>query len=212
MKFQCGECDKFYKIDNNNVSKKDLHFKCEDCGNYFSIKRDLSFSSSSNNSKILCENCGKAIEEGNKSCSSCNFIFSKLHEELRVDNKYYELLEANEKGKVFNKNTGKNIGRRRTLLSSALVVFILISASAVYFLSNNPAALNATGVSSIRDILPERKQITETQVVIMKSGTTYYAEKTAANGNYMKITSKNGMVHNVLKSDILQIATATIED
>ena len=91
-------------------------------------------------------------------------------------------------------------------------MFILISAAAVYFLSNNPAALNATSVSSIRDLLPERKQITETQVVIMKSGTTYYAEKTAATGNYMKITSKNGMVHNVLKSDILQIATATIED
>lgn len=212
MKFQCGECDKFYKIDNNNVSKKDLRFKCENCGNYFSIKRDLSFSSSSKNSLILCGNCGKTIEEGNKSCPSCNFIFSKIHEELRVDNKYYELLEANEKGKVFNKNTGKNIGRRRTLISSALVIILIFSAATVYFLNNNPAALNTTSVSSIRDFLPERLKTTETQVVIMNSGTTYYAEKTAANGNYMEITSKNGIVHNVLKSDILQIAKATIED
>lgn len=212
MKFQCGECDKFYKIDNNNVSKKDLRFKCEDCGNYFSIKRDLSFSSSSNNSKILCENCGKAIEEGNKSCSSCNFIFSKLHEELRVDNKYYELLEANEKGKVFNKNTGKNIGRRRTLLSSALVIILLLSAATVYLLSNNPTTLNATSVSSIRNFLPEKRKITETQVVIMKSGATYYAETISKDGHQIKITNKNGITHNVLKSDVLQIATATIED
>lgn len=212
MKFQCGKCDKFYKIDNNNVSKKDLRFKCEDCGNHFSIKRDLSFSSSSNNSKILCENCGNAVEEGSKSCSSCNFIFSKLHEELRIDNKYYELLEANKKGKVFNKNTGKNIGRRRTLLSSALVIIVLLSATTVYLLSNNPTVLNASSVSSMKNIILERKQITETQVVIMKSGTTYYAEKISANGNSMEITSKNGIVHNVLKTDILQITTATLED
>ncbi len=46
----------------------------------------------------------------------------------------------------------------------------------------------------------------------MKSGKTYYAEKTSSNGNYTEITSKNGMVHNVRKSDILQIATAVIED
>ena len=211
MKFQCGECDKFYKIDNIHVIIEDLNFKCDNCGNNFFINRNLAFSSSSKNSRIICENCGKLINEISKVCDSCNLVLNKTHEELRIDNKDYVPLEINRNGNVYNKNSGKSLKKRSILISWLITILILSLTSVWYFINNNQKG-NNTVLKQLASIIPKNKNRIETQVVILKSGQTYYADKIEHDGSYIKITNKNGLISKVLETNVLQISKALIED
>jgi len=200
MKFQCGECDKYFTINNIQVADKDLDFQCDTCGNQFFINRNLSFSSSSKNSSMLCGNCGTLIPENNSVCDSCNLILNKSHEELRIDNKYYETLEIKNDGQVYNTNSGRKLSKRGMLIPGIVVAIILPVISAWYYTRNKT-----------NEIMPTGTRI-ETQVVIMKSGQTYYADTIEKDGTYIEITSKNGVISKVLEKNVLQISKAIIED
>lgn len=201
MKFQCGECKKYFTINNIHTANNDLEFQCDNCTNQFTINRNLAFSSSSKNSNILCENCGKLIPEVNKVCEFCNLILNKTHEELRIDNKDYESLEINAKGAVCSIHSGKKLSKTKTLmpLITITVVVILIAFAGYIFLPI---------IDTVQSQNPER---IETQIVIMQSGQTYYANEVEKDGVYLRITNKNGSTSKVLKRNVLQISKAVIE-
>lgn len=212
MKFQCGECDKCFKIDNIHIVKEDLNFRCDNCGNEFFINSNLAFSSSSKNSKIICENCGRLIHETNKKCDSCNLVLSKAHEDLRIDNKSYEALEINQKGNVYKANSGRRLKKGRLLMPGLIAILILSFPMAWYFINTNQKELNNTVLRQLVNIIPKNKNRIETQIVILKSGQTYYADKIEYEGLYIKIINKNGLINEVLKKNVLQISKAVIED
>lgn len=166
MKFQCGKCGKYYIINNVIVANKDLDFQCDNCDDHFYLNRNSVFSSSSKNSNIICGNCGKLIPEQNKVCDLCNLILNTTHEELRIDNKYYELLEINKNGKVYKTHAGKILSKRSVLFPGLLVFMILSVILAWYFTKTNNNKILSKDITRI-----------ETQVVIMKPGQTYYADK-----------------------------------
>ncbi len=59
---------------------------------------------------------------------------------------------------------------------------------------------------------PQNASHIETQVVIMQSGQTYYADKVEKDDAYLRITNKDGTISKVLKSNVLQISKAVIEE
>ena len=201
MKFQCGKCCKYFTINNSIVANKGLDFQCDNCDNHFYLNRNLVFSSSAKNSNIICGNCGKLIPEKNKVCGSCNLILNKTHEDLRIDNKYYELLEIKGNGNVYKTHSGKILSKRSVLFPGLLVVIILFVILTWYFTKTNN-----------NKILSKETTRIETQVVIMKSGQTYYADKIEKDGAYIRITNKNGLTSEILEKDVLQISKAIIED
>ncbi len=206
MKFQCGECEKNFIINNIHTAENELEFQCDNCTNKFTINRSLAFSSSNKNSKVFCGNCGKLIPEANKVCDSCNLILNKIHEELRIDNKEYEPLEIKENGYVCNTNSGKKLNIKKRLLPVIIAgIFVLfIALGGYWFKTNNLLVVNATPSQKAARI--------ETQIIIMKSGHTYYADKLEKDGGYLRITSKNGTISKILESNILQISKAVIEE
>jgi len=214
MRFQCGKCEKMYKIDFAHVCLKDLSFKCEQCANKFLIKKDLTFSSTSRNSKIICENCGNFIDEEQQSCKSCNLIINKPHEDLKIDNYFYELYQVNEKGKLYDKNTGKIIGGGRLktpAIFACFLISLIFAISLFYFFSDNTTALNNPISSALEALLPDNETRKETQVVLMKSGKTYYVKKVEKDGLYLKLINNNGTRIDVPEKDVLQISKAIIE-
>ncbi len=205
MKFQCGECKKYFTINNSHNVNDELEFQCDKCSNKFTINRNLVFSSSSKNSNILCENCGKLIPESNKVCDSCNLILNKTHEELRIDNKYYESLSINGNGDVCSANTRIQIKNNKNLMPRILAVVVIILALVGYLIgTNNLPFINAAPSLTTARI--------ETQIILMQSGQTYYADEVKEDGVNLRITNKNGTISKVLKSDVLQISKAVIEN
>lgn len=205
MKFQCGRCKKYFTINNIHSVTEDLEFQCDTCDNRFYITKNLMFSSSSQNSNILCDNCGTAIEEGDSVCTSCNLILNKGHENRRIDNKSYEALEVNKGGQLYNANSGKRVTTKSIVLPITLAVLLLSVITGWY--------LTKTDNTPLADIhLPGTPTRTVTQIVIMQSGKTYYADQLEKNGIYLDITTKNGATERVLEKDVMQIAKATIED
>jgi ribosomal protein S27E len=205
MKFQCGQCDRFFAINNIHTIESDLEFYCDGCKNKFFINRNLVFSSSSKNSNILCRNCGKVMPEGVKVCDSCNLIMNKNHEELRIDNKEYTPLEITVKGKVYNIKSGKNIAKKKMFFPVLIIlIFVLLSSLSFYYFKDDVSGI-------VNASIIQGKSRTEAQIVIMKSGQTYYADKIEKDGDYLKITNKNGAVTKVLKNNILQISKAVVE-
>jgi DNA-directed RNA polymerase subunit RPC12/RpoP len=202
MKFKCGECKKYFTINNIHTINNDLEFQCDNCTNQFTINRNLAFSSSSKNSEVLCENCGKLIPEAKKVCEFCNLILNKTHEEFRIDNKDYESLEINANGAICNIHSGKKLSKRKSSMTLITVTALAITiALAGYFF-----------LPIINTVQSQDSDRIETQIVIMQSGQTYYANKIVKDGVYLRITNKNGSTSKVLKSNILQISKAVIEE
>jgi len=209
MKFQCGTCGKNYIVDNAHSIDKTLTLKCAGCGNSFSIETNMAFSSASGDSKIICENCGQLINEKIKLCPSCNLVLSKQHEALRIDNKEYEKVVVRD-GRPCQEYTG---GKRGWKILIALVfVTALLAGAGFWLLSTQRHKLKNTILEPIADMVPNLSGRTKTQVVIMLSGTIYYAEKIEHDGPYVLITTKNGAVTKVSEKEIGQIAEAVIEE
>ena len=209
MKFQCGRCGKKYLIDNADTAEGSLTIPCDSCGNSFCIDENLSFSSASGNSKIICENCGQLVIETVEKCPSCNLLLNKKHEAKRIDNKEYEKVIL-EDGKVVGKKTGKRRGKG--MLAALLIVFLAGAGGAFWFLCTHPQALKGTVLEPIAEKIPNLSGREETQVVIMMNGTTYYAEKVEKNDATLRITTKNGAVVEVAEKEVLDITTAVVED
>lgn len=209
MKFQCGKCDKNYLIDNAHKIEKKLTLSCSKCDNKFVILENMSFSSVSGDSKIICANCGQLVNEKVKVCPSCGLVLNKQGEALRIDNKEYETLVVDE-GKIVQENGGGK-GRKGTLLVG-IIISILLLCGAVWFIDKNRNNLKDTFLKPVIDILPHFSSKTETQVVIMRSGKTYYATAAEHDGTELHITTRDGENITVAKKDIMQIAKAVIEE
>ena len=209
MKFQCGRCGKNYLVDNTDTVDKTLTIPCSRCGNSFCIDENMAFASASGNSKIICENCGQLVIEKVKACPSCNLVLNKQHEATRIDNKEYEKVVVQD-GKVAQEQTGK-VGKKIFLV--ALIFLVLAGAGAAFwFLSTQQHALKGTLLEPVAEKMPNLSGKTETQLVIMMNGDTYYAEKVENDGPIVRITTRNGAVVEVAKKNVLDITTAVIED
>jgi hypothetical protein len=209
MKFQCGKCEKNYIVDNAHTIDKTLTLECTDCDNNFFIQKNFSFSSASGNSKIICENCGQLVNEKSKVCPTCSLVLNKQREAERIDNKVYEKVVVHD-GQLYQQHTGGKKGKK--ILIPALLVSILLSGGGFWFLSTHQHELKNTLLEPVADILPNLSGRTETQVVIMRSGRTYYGKKIEREGGFARITTKNGAVVKVAEKDILEIAIAVMED
>ncbi|MCI5167399.1 MAG: hypothetical protein D3903_15220 [Candidatus Electrothrix sp. GM3_4] len=212
MKFQCGRCGKNYLVDNTDTVDKSLTIPCSDCGNSFCIDENMSFSSASGNSMIICENCGKLVSEKVKACPSCNLVLDKQHEEKRIDNKEYEKVVV-EDGKVAQPG-GKEKKSGKKVILAALLILVLAAAAggAFWFFSTQQHTLNGTLLEPIAEKMPNLSGREETQVVIMMNGDTYYAKKLENDGSIVRITTKNGAVVEVAEKNVLDIAKAVIEE
>lgn len=204
MKFQCGRCGKNYLVDNTDTVDKTLTIPCSRCGNSFCIDENMAFASASGNSKIICENCGQLVIEKVKACPSCNLVLNKQHEATRIDNKEYEKVVIQD-GKVA-RNGGKKV------ILAALVLILAGAGAAFWFLSTQQHALKGTLLEPVAEKMPNLSGRTETQVVIMMNGDTYYAEKVENDGPIVRITTRNGAVVEVAKKNVLDITTAVIEE
>ncbi|MCI5138009.1 MAG: hypothetical protein D3922_06255 [Candidatus Electrothrix sp. AR1] len=209
MKFQCGRCGKNYLVDNTDTVDKTLTIPCSRCGNSFCIDENMAFASASGNSKIVCENCGQLVIEKVKACPSCNLVLNKQHEAKRIDNKEYEKVVVQD-GKVAKNGGGK--GGKKIILVALLVLVLAVTGGAFWFLSTQQHTLKGTLLEPVAEKMPNLSGRTETQVVIMMNGDTYYAEKVEKDGSIVRITTKNGAVVEVAKKDVLDITTAVIEE
>ena len=209
MKFQCGRCGKNYLVDNTDTVDKTLTIPCSRCGNSFCIDENMAFASASGNSKIVCENCGQLVSEKVKACPSCNLVLNKQHEAKRIDNKEYEKVVVQD-GKVIRNGGGK--GGKKIILVALLILVLAVAGGAFWFLSTQQHILKGTLLEPVAEKMPNLSGRTETQVVIMMNGDTYYAEKVKNNGSIVRITTKNGAVVEVAKKNVLDITTAVIEE
>lgn len=207
MKFQCGTCGKYYLIENaEEISSKQM-LRCVDCGNVFALHKNLTFSSSSRNSKLLCKRCGSLIDEAGGTCSVCNPALKSLREEFMIDNRDYEFFEVR-KGKVRPKRGREGRGKAALLAGGAAVLVIVLAALAAALLPGSKR--DALKIAILKPLGITSKN--ETQVVILRSGQTYYAEKVEHLAGTAKIIEKSGGVVTVAEKDIAQIAKAVTED
>lgn len=212
MKFQCGKCEKNFSIDNISAARKDLKFKCSNCDNTFIISKDRGFSSSSNNSRIICDNCGKSFNENKNVCDSCNLDLKGAHRGLKVDNRDYEQLEIRENGHLYNTVSGANVTRVKVLIPVVIAVLLLSLTAALFLLKDIKHPYISAIRQSVSEILGEKKTRQVIHVVIMKSGQTYYAEQVEYKGSFVEITTRDGLDVEIPESSIMQISKAILED
>ncbi|WP_417916347.1 hypothetical protein [Candidatus Electronema sp. JC] len=206
MKFQCGTCGKYYLIENAEEIGSKQMLRCVDCGNVFALHKNLAFSSSSRNSKLLCKRCGSLIDEAGGTCSVCNPALKSLREEFMIDNREYEFFEVR-KGKVRPKGRAGRRSKAALLAGAAVLVIVFVVLAAALLPGSRRDALK-TAVLKPLGITSKA----ETQVVILRSGQTYYAEKVEHLAGTAKITEKSGGVVAVAEKDIAQIAKAVTEE
>ena len=212
MKFQCGKCEKNFSIDNISAARKDLKFKCNNCDNTFIISKDRGFSSSSNNSKIICDNCGKSINESNRVCDSCNLVQKGARSGLKIDNRDYELLEIRKDGHLYNTVSGTSFTKKKVLVPVVIAVLLLSLSAALFLLKDIKHPYISAIRQSVLEILGEKKSRQVIHVVIMKSGQTYYAEQVEYKGSFVEITTRDGLDVEIPESSIMQISKAILED
>ncbi len=210
MKFQCGKCGKNYLIDNAHRIDKKITLACTKCNNGFVIRENMSFSSASGDSKIICANCGQLVDEKVKVCPSCGLVLDKQDEALRIDNKVYETIVIDD-GKVVQQNAGGK-GRSKGPLLIGIILCILLLCGGLWFIDNNRDTLKNTFLKPVVEILPPFSGKTATQVVIMRSGETYHARKIEHNGSALRITTREGVTVTVAEKDVMQIAEAVLEE
>lgn len=209
MKFQCGKCGKNYLVDTGDAVNKALTIPCSSCGNSFSIDQNQSFSSACGNSKIICENCGQLVHEKVKVCPSCNLVLNKQHEANRIDKKEYEKIVIHD-GRVYQEQGGK---RKNRLLPAALLLLLSAAAGgALWFLCTRQYMLKGTVLESVAEKMPNLSGREEIRVVIMLNGQTYYGKKVKDDGEFLRVTTRNGAVVEVAKKDVLEVTTAVIEE
>jgi len=206
MKFRCGTCGKYYLIENAEQIGSRQMLRCADCGNVFVLHKNLAFSSSSKNSKLICKRCGSLVDEAGGSCPVCNPALNSLREEFMIDNREYEFFEVR-KGKVRTKQSGGGPSKAALLAGTALLIIVLAALAAALLPGGTRDALKAAALKPL-GITSK----TETQVVIMRSAQTYYGENVEHLGGTAKITEKSGRVVTVAERDIAQIAKAVTEE
>jgi DNA-directed RNA polymerase subunit RPC12/RpoP len=202
MKFQCGQCGQYHLIEDAEQISGKQTLRCTTCGNLFFLQKGLSFSSSSRNSKMVCGRCGSLFKEGSD-CADCNPALNKLREEFLIDNKDYNFFSVR-RGRIRPKRDRRG---NRTILLVGTAVLTLAVATFFLLSAKKRDELHRTVLKPLG--IGER---TETQVVIMRSGRTYYAMKIEREGPFLKIVDRDGLVVTAEEKDVLQIAKAVVEE
>lgn len=160
--------------------------------------------------RTKCSNCGKSIPKRYTACDGCSHVVAGAPEKLQVDHKFYDSLTTG-KNQAGNTQSGITSAKRRRLIFAAVAVTaisIILSSSFLSKKQNNQG-------NSVQTLNPaallDKKSKEEVQVVIMKSGKTYYAGKIEYFGNFANITSRDGSMQQVPKEKISQISTAVLE-
>jgi predicted Zn finger-like uncharacterized protein len=213
MKFQCGQCDKYYRLDDSKIPDKGIQIKCANCENRFAIRGDLRFRSESNDSKIQCSNCGKFLPESFTECDQCNLKLFKLKDELRIDNKYYEDLDIDDNGTVADGEEPPKKKRKAAVICSIGLVFIVagVLGYTQYGHMLGDGGIEQSAISSVKKLITKEPDPIKKKIVILKSGQTLYADQVVKDGNYYRVTGSNGMQTDVNESDVLQIADAKVD-
>jgi DNA-directed RNA polymerase subunit RPC12/RpoP len=203
MKFQCGTCGKYYLIEHaEQISTKQM-LRCIDCGNIFMLQKDLAFSSSSGNSKLICEHCGSLAHEESGACQLCNPALNKLREEFQIDNRAYTFFVVR-KGRIRPKHGRRGAGKAVLLTGAGVLALVM-------FITFLPGGKRDALKHAILKPLGIKSRI-ETDVVILSSGLSLYADKVEHEGRKVRITEKSGQVLTVDEQDIAYSAKAMIED
>ena len=204
MRFQCGTCGKYYLIESAEQIKDRQMLRCTECGNTFLLRNNYKFSSSSRNSKLICERCGGLIEESADSCVACNPDLKKLREDFLIDNREYNFFVVR-KGKIRPKYSNGSGKTKKIVLLVGIALFVA-GCLFLFLPGGKRDALKNTILQPLG--ITSR---TETQLVIMRSGQTYYAEKVEKKNGTARITEKSGKIVTIAEKDILQIAKAVTE-
>lgn len=136
-------------------------------------------------------------------------VLNKQHEAKRIDNKEYEKVVVQD-GKVLHKQSAK--GKKRPYLLASLFWCWLGQEEHFGFSVLNNMRYRGTLLEPVAEKMPNLSSRTETQVVIMMNGDTYYAKKVENDGSLIRITTKNGAVVEVAEKNVLDITTAVIEE
>jgi hypothetical protein len=205
MKFRCGDCGSYYLLEGRQKLRKKRSLRCLVCDNVFVIAAD-SFFSSKRNSQLICNACGRFIEEADAVCScKCSAEESSVREAQRIDNKNYYYFVVR-KGRIQPKYRKVNWFARGLLLAGAIIL-----ATGILIIINMPGSKRDALKNAVLKTL-HLPSTTETQIVIMRSGKVYYAEHIEYHGVNASITLKNGNLILIRKQDIQQIRKAVIED
>ncbi len=214
MKFKCGECGKLYRLKDENIPLEGITIGCKECSNEFTITANNALISSSRNTQIICENCNHHVDEALKQCPKCNLILNKAHEELRIDNNYYESIdESPAEDNVDEKIEPHEIkdARSKMPVVAASVIFFALIIGGVAFLSTTTDFMSPAISEPIRKVFTTDSQTMETEVVILKTGETYYVKKITRDGDFLELLHLSGSKNRVNKQDVLSISKATIE-
>ena len=209
MRIQCGKCNKLYNINGDSIPEKGASFKCKSCGNKLTVNANKTLTSASGNSKIACSNCGQLLHEDIRTCDKCDFKVNRVREDLRIDNKYYERLDMNEKGKIGPPKPK----RTRKVLAFCSVGVVCMTATALgYYYYSEGVDIPGFKFHSViekqnkSEVVPESK----TKLVILKNGNTLNAQEVKKDGLYYFVKGDNGMVMEIKVDDVLQISEVVV--
>ena len=205
MRFQCGTCDQYYLLENAEQISPRQMLRCIGCGNVFVFQKNLSFSSSSRNSKRICDGCVSLLDEAQGACPTCRQSSASVQEIDVIDNRDYAFFLVR-KGRIRPKGRSSRKGRIALLVGAVLVVSV--AAALVLLLPGGKRDAMKTALLKPLGITSR----TETFVVILRSGTVIYAEKIEHQGTKLKITEKNGRVVILDEQEVASTAKATLEE
>ncbi len=211
MKFQCGECGKNYRFNEAKIKDEGVSLKCDNCSNMFFINGALVFSSTNQNSKLICHNCGEMIHERNLRCNKCNLILNKTREDLRIDNKYYENFGLEEQQEAPPAVVEPENSRKWQYSILAVFLVVVAASGSYYFFAHKTQSANAGIFAPIEKIFPKKQKKVEKDVVIMKSGEIYYVENIENDGEFLILTHRNGAKNKISQEEVLTISKAIIE-
>lgn len=209
MRFTCGVCGKNYKIDDLKIAEEGLSPKCRNCNNQFEISKHKALSSTSGNSKVICDNCGQFVPEKIKKCPNCNLYLTNEREELRIDNKFYETLDE----EAFPQQESENIsptGKRKPKIV-AFALATLLCCGTFFYIAAYTDIITPVISSPIKKLTQPEDTSIATKVIILNSGETYYVKEILTEGTTLHLKHLSGAENSISKDEVMMISDAVIE-